>query len=139
MIRRFELNDLNDILQIEAQAFPKSSYPVEMFLDFYRRYSDTFLVFEEERVLGYIIFEPGGHVISLAVDPLHRREGIGAHLMDACESCCRGDRLFVEVRKGNIGAQRFYKRLGFQLKAKIRFYYGREDAYLMEKRLSPNR
>ncbi|NIO05592.1 MAG: GNAT family N-acetyltransferase [Proteobacteria bacterium] len=134
MIRRFEPTDLNEILQIEAQAFPKSSYTAEMFFDFYRCFSETFLVFEEDRVLGYIIFEPSGHVISLAVDPPHRRKGIGTHLMQVCEAHCKGDTLFVEVRIGNVGAQKFYERLGFHLKSKIRLYYRTEDAYLMEKK-----
>lgn len=134
MIRRFELSDLKEILQIEAQAFPKSSYTTEMFVQFYRRYSETFLVFEEEKVLGYIIFDLGGHVISLAVEPIHRRKGIGSHLISVCESRCKGDRLFVEVRKGNRGAQKFYEKLGFHLKAQIPLYYGTEDAYVMEKK-----
>jgi len=136
MIRRFELNDLSQILRIEAQAFPKSAYTHEMFLNHHHRLPETFLVFEEEKVLGYIIFEPDGHVISLAVDPTHRREGIGTHLMRVCESRCRTDTLFVEVRKGNTLAQTFYERLGFQLKFRIPLYYGTEDACVMEKRTS---
>jgi len=134
MIRRFELTDLDEILQIEAQAFPKSSYTQEMFLHYYHVFRETFLVFEEEKVLAYIIFRPNGHVISLAVDPAHRRKGFGTCLMNACESRCRSDSLLVEVRKGNIGAQKFYENLGFQLKSKIRLYYRTEDAYVMEKK-----
>lgn len=134
MIRRFELNDLKEVLGIEAQAFPKSSYTPEMFLHYYHILSETFLVFEEGKVLGYIIFKPNGHVISLAVNPAHRRKGIGTHLMNACESRCKKDGLFVEVREGNIWAQKFYEKLGFQLKSRIRLYYGTEDAYVMEKK-----
>ena len=133
MIRRFELSDLNQILHIEAHAFPKSPYTPEMFLDYHHVFPDTFLVLEEGAVLGYVIFKPDGHVISLAVDPAYRRRGIGTYLMNACESRCGGHRLLVEVRKGNIVAQKFYKRLGFQLKSRVRLYYGTEDAYVMEK------
>jgi ribosomal-protein-alanine N-acetyltransferase len=137
MIRRFELADIEEILQIEARAFPKSSYTADMFLDFYSRYSDTFLILEEEKVHGYIIFKLDGHVISLAVDPRYRRRGIGTRLMTACESCCKGERLFVEVREGNIVAQRFYEKLGFALKARISRYYGTEDALVMGKNWPP--
>jgi len=135
MIRRFELRDLEEVLQIEAQAFPKSSYTREMFLHYYRVHPETFLVFEEDRVWGYIIFKPDGHVISLAVAPPSRRRGVGRRLMEACESMCRTGRLRVEVREGNTGAQSFYKSLGFQLKSRIPFYYGTEDAYVMEKKI----
>lgn len=126
---------MNEVLQIEAQAFPKSSYTPEMFLHYYHVFSETFLVFEEEKVLGYVIFKPNGHVISLAVAPPHRRKGIGTHLMNACESQCGSDRLVVEVREGNTRAQMFYEKLGFRLKSTIRLYYGTEDAYLMEKKI----
>ncbi len=135
MIRRFERKDLEEVLRIEAMAFPKSSYAPELFLRYHHMLSETFLLFEEETVLGYIIFAPDGHVISLAVDPAHRRKGIGTYLMNACESRCESDRLFVEVREGNRPAQEFYERLGFQRKSRVRLYYGTEDAYVLEKEL----
>jgi len=135
MIRRFERKDLEDVLRIEAMAFPKSSYRPEVFLRYHHILSQTFLLFEEEKVVGYIIFAPDGHVISLAVDPAHRRKGIGTHLMNVCESRCESNILFVEVREGNTRAQRFYEKLGFQRKSRIRLYYGTEDAYVMEKAL----
>jgi len=135
MIRRFQPGDLKQILHIEDHAFPKSSYTAEMLRRCHRIFPETFLVFEEQMVLGYIIFNSDGHVISIAVDPFHRREGIGKHLMDVCESQCRADRLLVEVREGNTGAQEFYRNLGFQVTAKVRFYYDEEDAYVMEKKI----
>ena len=133
MIRRFEQKDLDQIMRIEAQAFPKSPYTREMFMAYHRSFPATFLVFEEDALLAYIIFKLDGHVVSLAVDPAHRRRKIGTRLMKACESRCRADRFLVEVREGNVRAQRFYERLGFRMKSKIRRYYGTEDAYVMEK------
>jgi ribosomal-protein-alanine N-acetyltransferase len=134
MIRRFERQDLDQVLRIEAQAFPKSSYAPEVFRHYHHVSPDTFLVFQEiEDVIAYIIFKTDGHVISLAVDPVHRRRGIGTRLMKACESCCAGKRLLVEVRPGNVAAQEFYRHLGFCLTSRIRLYYGTEDAFVMEK------
>lgn len=138
MIRKFKLSDLKQILHIEAHAFPKSAYTSKMFLNYHRIFPDTFLVFEERHVLGYVIFGPDGHVISLAVEPIQRMKGIGKRLMDACESRCSGGTLLVEVRKGNRGAQKFYEKLGFQIKSKVRLYYGTEDAYVMEKKTYEN-
>lgn len=135
MIRRFEREDLDQVIRIEAQAFPKSSYASEVFLHYYRISPNTFLVDEEAGLMGYIIFKTDGHVISLAVDPVHRRKGIGTRLMKVCESQCRGERIFVEVRKGNLPAQEFYSSLGFRLTSGIRLYYGTEDALVMEKNL----
>ena len=134
-IRRFELGDSNQILQVEAYAFPKTSYTSQIFLHSHHAFPDTFLFIEEDKLLGYIIFTPDGHIISLAVDPAHRRKGIGTQLINACESQFWISRLLVEVRERNIGAQKFYEKLGFQQKSKIRLYYGTEDAYVMEKKI----
>jgi ribosomal-protein-alanine N-acetyltransferase len=133
MIREFRLNDLKEVLRIEAQAFPKSAYSAEMFIRYHHLSPETFFVHEEEIVSGYAIFTSDGHVISLAVDRTHRRKGIGTALMNACESFCQGRSLLVEVRVSNRGAQDFYRTLGFQLRSRIRRYYGTEDAYIMEK------
>jgi ribosomal-protein-alanine N-acetyltransferase len=135
MIRRFDREDLDQILQIEAQAFPKSSYAPVVFLHYHRVSPHTFLVFEESGLWGYVIFKTDGHVISLAVDADHRRKGIGTQLIKACECLCTGKRIFVEVRKTNLAAQEFYASLGFRVISRIRLYYGTEDALVMEKAL----
>ena len=44
MIRRFSLSDLESILQIEKQSFPKSPYDRTTFLNLHYLYPETFLV-----------------------------------------------------------------------------------------------
>jgi ribosomal-protein-alanine N-acetyltransferase len=134
-IRKFEPEDLNQILKIETRAFPKSAYTQEVFFHYYLVHPDTFLVFEDETVVGYIIFADDGHVISLAVLPDHRRRGIGSTLMRHSEACCSSGRVWVEVRKGNDGAQAFYAKQGYHLETIVRRYYGSEDAYVLEKKI----
>jgi ribosomal protein S18 acetylase RimI-like enzyme len=34
-----------------------------------------------EKILGYIIFSRDGHILSIAVQPRHRRKGIGRELL----------------------------------------------------------
>jgi ribosomal-protein-alanine N-acetyltransferase len=65
----------------------------------------------------------------LAVDPSHRREGVGARLVERVFEDC--ERAWVEVRRGNRAAQNFYLKLGFRLAGEIRRYYGDEDAFVM--------
>jgi len=136
MIRPFESADLDRILWIETRAFPKSPYDPATFLYYHRNFPNHFLTFEKENILGYIIFTPGGHIVSLAVAPDHRRRGIGTLLVNECSIRCKGTRPWLEVRRGNLGAQRFYEKLGFRKTAVIPGYYGTEDAYVMEKQLS---
>ena len=62
MIRKFEIRDLKDVLEIERESFPKTPYSMSVLLylsSYYR-----FMVYYEDRILGYIIYDTtNGHVI----------------------------------------------------------------------------
>lgn len=131
MIRIFTPSDIDRILEIEAQAFPKSPYNQHIFTSLYRSNATTFLVYEEEEILGYLIHTREGHIISIAVDPRHRRKGIGTQLVKDVFRNSTGEFVWVEVRETNAGAQVFYEKLGFRRKGVIAKYYRTEDAYIM--------
>ncbi|MHC1636244.1 MAG: ribosomal protein S18-alanine N-acetyltransferase [Candidatus Methanospirareceae archaeon] len=132
MIRKFERGDLEEILKIEREAFPKSAYSALTFLYYAENYPDSFLVYENEegKVIGYIIFYPNGHIVSIAVSRSYRRRGIGTRLIEEVLKVT-GGRARVEVRRSNEGAIKFYKKLGFSLRYIIEAYYGDEDALVM--------
>lgn len=129
MIRKFEKRDLRDILEIERNAFPKSSYDTSTFLYLCAAYPDLFLVYEEQKVIGYVISDSTGHIISIAVHPHHRRKGVGTKLIK--ETLKKTRRARVEVRASNKVAQAFYRKLGFVETGIIPLYYGDEDALVM--------
>lgn len=122
---------MDRILEIEAQAFPKSPYNRRLFTSLYRSYPSTFLVYREEEILGYLVYTPEGHIISLAVHPRHRRRGIGTQLVREVFRNSTGEFIWVEVRETNTGAQAFYEKLAFLKKGVIPRYYWTEDAYIM--------
>ena len=131
-IRRFNRRDLKRILEIESKSFPKSPYNRLTFLYFSRLYPDSFLVYDRGKILAYIIFDPrDGHIASIAVDPLYRKQGIGTVLMKEVFKRCGGG--WVEVRQKNKDAQEFYRHLGFVRSGVIKNYYGSEDAWVMVK------
>ncbi len=137
MIRPFSLSDLNSILQIESQSFPKSPYDWATFLHLHMLHPDTFLVYcnadrLEEEILGYIIFSQDGHIISIAVQPQHRRKGIGARLLRRAMNAPHLQKVWAEVRRSNLGAQAFYSKLGFQIVGAVPNYYGNEDALIVQ-------
>ena len=137
MIRPFSLSDLNSILQIESQSFPKSPYDWTTFLHFHMLHPDTFLVCcnthsRGEEILGYIIFSQDGHIISIAVHPLHRRKGIGARLLQKVMNIPNLQKAWAEVRRSNLGAQAFYLRMEFQIVGLVPNYYGNEDALIVQ-------
>jgi ribosomal-protein-alanine N-acetyltransferase len=136
MIRPFTPADLDSILEIEGQSFPKSPYDAITFLTLYDRYPNTFLIDEGEKgeVGGYMIYSPDGHIISLAVHSQQRRKGIGSRLMQKAVENLPVKRLWAEVRRSNRGAQAFYFHLGFRITGVVPRYYRDEDALIVEKK-----
>ena len=139
MIRPFTFSDLDWILQIELQSFPKSPYDWTTFINLYWLYPETFWVYidtesgrEENQLLAYLIFSRDGHIISIAVHPQHRRRGIGKKLLEKAIDAYHLRKLWAEVRKSNEGAQTFYLRMGFQIIGVVPNYYGNEDALIVQ-------
>ena len=133
MIRKFKSEDLEEILRIEKTAFPKTPYDKPIFIYYTGMYPDKFLVYVEEssdKILGYIIFRPGGHIVSIAVDLPYRRRGIGTKLIKEVLKVSYGNAM-VEVRVSNKIAQMFYKKLGFIESGSIPRFYENEDAIVM--------
>lgn len=129
--RKFKAEDINKILEIEAQASPKSICSKATFLSYAVILPDTFIVVESgEEIVGYIIFDLTGHIHSMAVKQSCRRRGFGKMLfMHALRQTDKG--LWLEVRSRNHGAIAFYKRLGMEIVGKIPYYYGDDDALMM--------
>jgi ribosomal-protein-alanine N-acetyltransferase len=130
-IREFRASDIQEIMEIETKAFPKSAYSKEILLNYALRLPETFVVLEtEDGIEGYILYDPDGHIYSMAVKSSHRRRGFGRALfMQALE---RGnDVLWLEVRSKNLGAIEFYRKMGMRVIGKVTGYYGADDALIM--------
>ena len=138
MIRPFSLTDLDRVLQIERVAFPKSPYDGITFVHLHWLHPGTFWVYvgqgserEEDQLLAYLIFSRDGHIISIAVQPQHRRRGIGRELIEEAVRRFHLKKLWAEVRRSNGGAQSFYLKLGFKIVGEVSNYYGNEDALIV--------
>jgi ribosomal-protein-alanine N-acetyltransferase len=130
MIRGFTWKDIERIMDIEAESFPKSAFGQFDFYYIWKELPNAFLVYEDAEILGYILFdEYNGHIISLAVATAHRRRGIGGALVRKVLETCK--QALVEVRESNYAAQAFYRSLGFVKRGIIPGYYGDEDALVM--------
>ena len=89
-------------------------------------------------IAGFAIMRYGeddAHLDLLAVAAPYRRTGIGRQLLEWLERCAvvAGlSRVALEVRAGNKGAQRFYKRMGYRALVELPGYYqGTEAAIRM--------
>jgi ribosomal-protein-alanine N-acetyltransferase len=89
--------------------------------------------------VGYVIYwllATEVDIHNLAVDPGHRRQGIGHSLLQAVVDEARSRRLnrvTLEVRKSNETAQRLYRSVGFIIQGVRKGYYSDdgEDALAM--------
>lgn len=139
MIRPFSLSDLESILEIENQSFPKSPYDWITFLNLHALYPETFLVYTNanhgqkgQKILGYIVFSQDGHILSIAVHPHHRRKDVGRKLLRTAMKAPSLQKVWAEVRRSNQGAQAFYSKMGFRTTGSVPNYYGNEDALIVQ-------
>lgn len=91
-------------------------------------------------VVGMIEPDRTGHVVALGVDPEHRRQGLGRHLMRAVEQGFFKNGITtvrLEVRTSNDAAQKLYFKLGYKIVRRMpRYYTSGDDGYLMVKNLA---
>jgi ribosomal-protein-alanine acetyltransferase len=140
-VREVQRGDLEEIQQIEEESF---LYPFsnEDFLNLYTNYRDVFFVAEKRgRVLGYVAGVRGFRKVtlaSIAIRPKWRRKRIATNLTNCLMEKIRGKtkRLELQVRVSNIGAIKFYEKVGFRRGGILYSYYPEgEDAVLYYKDL----
>lgn len=131
------------------------NYAPYFFLDIFNALPSTFIVAEAQGlVVGYIMcrlehgfsdlrrlkFAKKGHIISVAVMPDYRNQGIGYSLVDKALfalSALQTDECYLEVRMSNDPAINLYRKMGFEIARTVaRYYYDGSDAYVMTKVLS---
>ena len=143
-IRAARESDLDAIHRLEGASFPVP-WRREFFVSELEASGRHCLVaVSGGRLVGYafamtIVDEM--HINKIAVDEEYRRRGIALALMDHCTDYARKHRLTLmtlEVRRSNIGAQEFYRRLGFEpAYVRSRYYPDGEAAVVMTRELGP--
>ncbi len=141
MIRR----DMPEVLTIESQAF-EFPWSEDDFVRCLRQRNCIGMVAEHnERVVGFMIYELHKnrlHILNFAVHEEMRRRGIGSQMIRKLVSKLspqRRSRIMLEVRETNLGAQLFFRDVGFRAISLLRDFYEdtTEDAYLMQFRYVP--
>ncbi|MBC7107563.1 MAG: ribosomal protein S18-alanine N-acetyltransferase [Methanomassiliicoccales archaeon] len=139
ILRRFNITDLPQVYDLACTEL-KERYTPELFLNVFSCWSDGFIVIEDNRriqgfILGITISKREARILMLAVKDEVKRRGLGTILFrEFCSKCAmRGIRyITLEVRKSNLPAINFYKKLGFEIAGEIDHYYSDgESAYRM--------
>ena len=136
-VRALSFSDLPQVISIERRAFT-SPWSLGMFVIELSKPSGIHLAaVRGTKVVGYVIcarYVEAYHVMTLATDPEHRREGIAGALLDAVLARAGEDASYtLEVRVSNAGAIALYERYGFRgVGTRPRYYADNgEDAIVM--------
>lgn len=142
--REMEEKDLKQVLRIERQSFP-TPWSYSLFKhELLNSFAGTMVVETEpeegeSKIIGYTCFwliVEETHITNIAVDPEHRRKGIGERMLQKITEDARAGgikTITLEVRVSNMAAQRMYSKLGFLPGGMRKGYYSdnREDALIM--------
>lgn len=141
-LRSYEPHDFAALYKLDQSCFPAGISYSKTTLRYFLTLASADSVVAEEggRIVGFIVSEenpPLAHIITLDVDTKHRRQGVGAALLETLESnlAARGVRsILLETAIDNEAAVAFWKRHGYRIEATLkRYYLGRIDAYEMRK------
>jgi ribosomal-protein-alanine N-acetyltransferase len=146
-IRRFRLADLDRVLEIERDAFPKAAYPRDLFLELLADCGRLFFVAVCGRsIAGYSVAcvrPPRAELVSIAVGRGYRRLGIADALLRRTLARLRqtgASRLSLMVRARNRGAIALYRSFGFRRTGRVAGYYENgEDGVRMSLALDQTR
>jgi ribosomal protein S18 acetylase RimI-like enzyme len=129
LITPASLRDLRPVLRLERICFGVDAWPV---LDVM-----SVLVWPGQvrlkavnggKLIGLVVAEPlWGNGVSMittiAVDPDHRRKGVGSALLASCESLLPGEKIRLTVRDDNQPAIRLYERFHYTYLTRVPSYY----------------
>ena len=120
--------------------------PLRVMREINSKNSNVIVAVEGGKVIGFAIMSYGDEHARLnlfAVDPEHRRKGIGTRLIRWLEKTalvCGAGIVYLEARSGNIAAIKFYESAGYRIVQKISGYYkGKEAAVKMAHDLRSSR
>ena len=146
-LRSFEARDLPALHQLDQACFARGIAYSKAELEYFLTHPGSSCWVAEElnnKLVGFVIIEraslrgrAAGHIVTLDVDPLARRHGLGTLLMQTAEEQMKQEGaawMTLEVAENNTAARQFYRILGFVARGRIAKYYGGTiDAEVMEK------
>lgn len=135
--RTMTVADVAGVSVLEVASF-EDPWPPAMFFEELGLDGREYVVVEDRgRLIAYggiMRVDDDAHIMTIAVDPSRRRQGVGRRLMLALIETAleRGARhLTLEVRATNEAARRLYEEFGFDAVGRRPRYYRDEDAIIM--------
>ncbi len=135
--------DLDDVLNIERLSYlspwPRSQFEKELRSPFSHKFVARVAKDGKEVIASFIIFwvvADEAHILNIATHPDFRRHRIAKRLLFCMLNSMKEmglRKVFLEVRRSNVAAQRLYKYFGFMEIGVRKGYYAdnNEDAIVM--------
>ncbi|MCX5770270.1 MAG: ribosomal protein S18-alanine N-acetyltransferase [Candidatus Hydrogenedentes bacterium] len=141
--RKIEPRDLDDVLEIEQEAFPEPWTRGMFCQEISSAMSHFFVALVDDVLVGYVGFwqvADEAHITSVTVRKEYRGRGYGRALTNFIVQAAAREgltRATLEVRVTNTVAQNLYKSLGFEKTGIRKSYYKKtnEDAIIMARKL----
>ena len=138
MIRKANLNDIEDINKLGELLHPNFSYLYPLKEELNKDLTILFVNVEEEKINGYLYAQDFGDYIdllSIVVKPRYRRLKIGTNLIQyLIDNYCYQDKaIFLEVATDNESAYQLYQKMNFKVVNIRKNYYNNKDAFLMKR------
>jgi ribosomal-protein-alanine N-acetyltransferase len=143
LIRQADLQDVDWMYRLDKMCFADDFWPSSAFQSEFRSDLPPLVAVAGGKGVGYICLLSGPeelHITNLAVDPSHRRLGIGIQLVRTALAEAarrRATQIFLDVRPSNQAARKLYGSLGFVELYRRRGYYIRpvEDGLVLARRV----
>jgi len=150
-VRECNFEDLEIVKEINEKELPED-YPFFFYKSILDNFKEAFLVAclkdNPKKIIGYIMWRvektPSkhnlrlinkGHLVSIAVSEMYRREGVASALLSKSMHALTHHKLkdyVLEVRVTNYGAIELYKKFGYKTQGiKKKYYKDGENAYFM--------
>ncbi|ADB35040.1 ribosomal-protein-alanine acetyltransferase [Kribbella flavida DSM 17836] len=128
------------VVALDAACFPKDAWSETSWADEFTRPDRRVLVADEGALAGYAVLlvppatDDPVDLLRIAVDPAHRRTGIGRQLLTAALAAHPDRTVLLEVAAGNEAAIALYRAFGFEeISRRSNYYAGGEDAVIMRR------
>ncbi len=141
--RHATLDDVPQLAELDRVCFPIHAFPTDRIGRFVDLGLPSLVVEDpgSSRIIAFAMLMPEydegtGALMTIDVDPDHRRQGLGTQLVRWCAEHLLGMEepmwlMWLTVANKNEGAQTFYRALGFQKVDTIEGYYKDDDAIVM--------
>ncbi len=139
MLKPLNLTDIDAIYAIERKNYP-FPWSKKLITQQLESKMTQWGIWDKSQLVGYSFLQymwPEAELLNISIAPMSQRQNMGYLLLNKLITELKNakfERLYLEVRKSNKGAQKLYERSGFNLIGERLNYYrtttGREDALL---------